>query len=291
MSAINTSFQALQSAVTLGRNQDLLNQSLIALSSGSKASVVSDNPAAAGVAGKLTSQSQRLNAVTTNLQNAVSYTQTGSGILGQVGDVLNRMSEISALAQDPAQSSADVAAYQTEFQGLQTELRNTIGGTAAEIGGSSDVASPLGTYDGTQLFGSNSPGYQVVLGAAVGESMTIPSTNLRTGAMLGLIQQDSSGNFTLDVSSATAADLTAATRQVAAGQATFGAAQARLDLAASTVRTQSQNMASAISQINDVDVASEATQLAKYNVLVQADAAMTAQANTNAEAVLKLLHQ
>jgi flagellin len=291
MSAINTSLQALQSAVTLDRNQGLLNRSLIALSSGTKQSIVADNPAAAGVAAKLTSQSQRLTSVVTDLQNAVSYTQTGSGILSQIGAVLDRMSEISSLARDPTQNSTDVAAYQTEFQSLQTRLRNTIGGTTAEIGGSSGVASPLGEYDGTQLFGSNSPGYQVVLGAATGESMTIPATNLRAGAMLGLIQQDSSGNFTLDVSSATTADLTAATQQVEAGQATFGAAQARLNLAASAVQTQGQNMASAISQINDVDVASEATQLAKYNVLVQADAAMTAQANTNAEAVLKLLHQ
>jgi flagellin len=114
---------------------------------------------------------------------------------------------------------------------------------------------------------------------------------LRTGALLSLIQQDSSGNFSLNVSSASTADLAAATQQVAGVQATFGAVQMRLNVVAAGVQTQSQNNTSTISQINDVDVAAASTQLATYNVLVQADAAMIAQANTNAEAVLKLLKQ
>ena len=280
MSAISSSLQAFQCAITLDRNQNLLNGTLVSLSSGSKSDNLANNPVGTGVANTLTSQNQRLSAVASNIQNAVSYTQTGSSILDNVGNVLNRMSQIATLAQDPAVSTSGAAAYQIEFQGLQNELRNTIGGTTAEIGGASGVASPLGTYDGTQIFGSSSPGFQVALGASASESMTIPSTNLRTGAMLSLIQQDSSGNYTLGASSASTADLTAATQQVAGAQATFAAAQVRLSLASATMQTQSQNNASAISQINDVDVAAASTQLATYNVLVQVDASMTAQANS-----------
>jgi flagellin len=291
MSAISSSLQAFQCAITLDRNQNLLNGTLVSLSSGSKSDNLANNPVGTGVANTLTSQNQRLSAVASNIQNAVSYTQTGSSILDNVGNVLNRMSQIATLAQDPTVSTSGAAAYQIEFQGLQNELRNTIGGTTAEIGGASGGASPLGTYDGTQIFGSSSPGFQVALGASASESMTIPSTNLRTGAMLSLIQQDSSGNYTLGASSASTADLTAATQQVAGAQATFAAAQVRLSLASATMQTQSQNNASAISQINDVDVAAASTQLATYNVLVQVDASMTAQANVNSEAVLKLLKQ
>jgi len=289
MSTISSSLQAFQSALTLDRNQDLLNGSLISLSSGSKNASVADDPVGAGVSNTLTSQNQRLNAAATNIQTAVSYTQTGDSILSNVGNVLESMSRLVTLAQDPTQSSADVADYQVEFQGLQNELRNTIGGATAEIGGTSGVASPLGAFNGIPLFGSS--GYQVVLGASADESMTIPATNLQTGATLNLIQQDSSGNYTLNVSSASAADLTDAIQQVASSRASIGAAQVRLNLASATVQTQSQNNASAISQINDVDVAAASTQLATYNVLVQADAAITAQANLTSEAVLKLLKQ
>jgi flagellin len=52
---------------------------------------------------------------------------------------------------------------------------------------------------------------------------------------------------------------------------------------------QSENLQSAISRINDVDVAQESTQLAKYNILVQSGTAMLAQANLMPQAVLKLL--
>jgi flagellin len=289
MSTISSSLQAFQSALTLDRNQDLLNGSLISLSSGSKNASVADDPVGAGVSNTLTSQNQRLNAAATNIQTAVSYTQTGDSILSNVGNVLESMSRLVTLAQDPTQSSADMADYQAEFQGLQNELRNTIGGATAEIGGTSGVASPLGAFNGLPLFGSS--GYQVVLGASADESMTIPATNLQTGATLNLIQQDSSGNYTLNVSSASAADLTDAIQQVASSRASIGAAQVRLNLASATVQTQSQNNASAISQINDVDVAAASTQLATYNVLVQADAAIAAQANLTSEAVLKLLKQ
>jgi flagellin len=291
MSTISSSLQTFQGALTLDRNQDLLNGALVSLSSGTKSGNVADNPVGAGVANALTSQNQRLEAVVTNIQNAVSYTQTGSSILTNVGSVLSRMSQLAALAQDPTLNATDVANYQTEFRALQNNLRNTIGGTTAQIGGASGVDSPLGSYNGTQMFGASSSSYQATIGSSADEAMTIPSTNLQNGAMLSLIQQDSSGNYTLNVSSASTADMTSATQQVAAAQASFGAAQSRLDLAFATVQTQSQNNASAISQINDVDVAAASTQLATYNVLVQVDAAMTAQANTNAESVLKLLKQ
>jgi flagellin len=291
MSTISSSLQTFQGPVTLDRNQDVLNNALTSLSSGTKTDNVAGDPVGTGVANALTSQNQRLNAVVSNIQNAVSYTQTGSSILDNVASVLSRMSQLIVLSQDPTMNAGDIANNQVEFQGLQNQLRNTIGGSTAEIGGTSGVASPLGTYDGTQIFGSASPGYQVAIGASPTESMTIPSTNLRTGALLSLIQQDSSGNFSLNVSSASTADLTAATQQVAGVQATFGAVQMRLNVVAAGVQTQSQNNTSTISQINDVDVAAASTQLATYNVLVQADAAMIAQANTNAEAVLKLLKQ
>ena len=52
---------------------------------------------------------------------------------------------------------------------------------------------------------------------------------------------------------------------------------------------QKTNMEAANGRIIDVDIAEESTRLAKYNVLVQASAAMLAQANTNSDVALMLL--
>ena len=49
------------------------------------------------------------------------------------------------------------------------------------------------------------------------------------------------------------------------------------------------NISAANSRIKDVDVASESTQFAKYNILVQAGTAMLAQANSSSQSALRLL--
>ena len=65
--------------------------------------------------------------------------------------------------------------------------------------------------------------------------------------------------------------------------------ETRLELAATTLSVEYENLSSAISRIRDVDVAKESTQLAKYNILVQSGTSMLAQANQSPQSVLKLL--
>jgi flagellin len=57
----------------------------------------------------------------------------------------------------------------------------------------------------------------------------------------------------------------------------------------SQLATLNNNLSAANSQIMDVDVASESTQFAKYNILVQTGTAMLAQANALPQIALKLL--
>jgi flagellin len=289
MSAININTQAMLSARNLDQTQDMLTRSLNRLSSGSKIVNPADDPAGFAVSGKMSAQNLRVQAASTNVQNAASYLQTTDGFMNQIGKVLARMSELNALAKDPTKSASDVSLYQQEFKALQDQLRSTIGGNTSDIGGTTNVSTPLGAFNGTTLFGSTAAP-TVSIGGDVGQSVTIPTTNLRTGSMLSLIQQDSSGNYTLQSTDAGASDvLDAATQQTATLRANVGAAQSRLDLAGTNLQVQSQNLVSTISQLSDVDVAKESTNLAKYNILLQAGTAMLAQANQVPQSVLKLL--
>jgi flagellin len=72
-------------------------------------------------------------------------------------------------------------------------------------------------------------------------------------------------------------------------RATNGAEQSRFSFASSLLTTNQQNLQAATSRITDVDVASESTQLARYNTLVQAGTSMLAQANQSSQVALKLL--
>lgn len=289
MSVINTNIQAMVAARNLTSSQEMLGRSLTRLSSGSKIVNPSDDAAGLAVSEKLDAQSRRVKAAATNVQNAVSYVQTADGFMSGMTKILSRMSELAILAKDVTKNSTDIALYQKEFMALQDQMRATVGGTTAEIGGTADVAAPLGAFNGITLFGGGA-GLTVTIGQAVGQEMNIASSNLRDGDMLAIINQDSTGAYTLSVTDADAiAKITAAIHDVAAERASLGASQSRLELAATTLQVENENLSSAISRIRDVDVAQESTQYAKFNILVQSGTAMLAQANQSPQSVLKLL--
>lgn len=291
MSVINTNIQAIAGARQLNQSQEMLGRSLSRLSSGSKIVKPSDDAAGLAVSEKLSAQNMRVRAATTNVQNAISYVQTADGFMSGMTKILSRMSELAILAKDVTKNSTDVDLYQQEFTALQDQLRATVGGTTSEIGGSADVDTPLGAFNGIVLFGST-PGLTVTIGQAVGQDMTIAGANLRDGDMGAIITQDSSGAYSLSIDDSDSIDkITSAIQDVATERATLGASQSRLELAATTLQVEYENLESAISRIRDVDVAEESTQFAKYNILVQSGTAMLAQANQTPSTVLRLLQQ
>jgi len=63
----------------------------------------------------------------------------------------------------------------------------------------------------------------------------------------------------------------------------------RLTFSSEMISQMRTNMKAALGRIVDVDIAEESTELAKNNVLVQASAAMLAQANSSTDVALMLL--
>lgn len=279
---INTNSAATAAARNLSRNQEMLNKALNRLSSGSKIVQPSDDAAGLAVSEKMNAQNRRLHAANTNVQNAKSYIQTADGFMSSMSKVLARMSELAMMAKDVTKNPGDIALYQTEFQALQQQLRDTVGGGT--------VTSPLGTFNGIELFGPNATGLSVTIGEGAGQTMLIAENNLRDGDMAAILAQGSPPAFDISVTSASVADMViAAIEDVATERATLGAAESRLDVASTTLAIEAQNIEAAISRIRDVDVAAESTELAKHNILVQSGTAMLAQANQLPQSVLRLL--
>lgn len=279
---INTNSAATSAARALSHNQEMLNKALNRLSSGSKIVQPSDDAAGMAVSEKMYAQSRRLQAANTNVQNAKSYIQTADGFMSSMSKVLARMSELAMMAKDVTKNPSDIALYQTEFQALQQQLRDTVGGGT--------VTSPLGTFNGIPLFGPNPTGLSVTIGEGAGQTMTLTENNLQDGDLAALLAQSSPPAFDLSVTSSAVADMViAAIEDVATERATLGAAESRLDVASTTLGIETQNIEAAISRIRDVDVAEESTELAKHNILVQSSTAMLAQANQLPQSVLRLL--
>ncbi len=99
-------------------------------------------------------------------------------------------------------------------------------------------------------------------------------------------------HITTASASATALDkVKFAISQVAQDRAALGAVQSRLNFTNEQLSVTKENLSSAISRIADVDVAEEATQYARYQILVQSGTQMLTQANQLPNAALQLLRQ
>jgi flagellin len=97
-------------------------------------------------------------------------------------------------------------------------------------------------------------------------------------------------NITTAAEAKTALELVKdAISQVAQDRAALGAVQSRLNFTNEQLSVTKENLSSAISRIADVDVAEEATQYARYQILVQSGTAMLQQANQLPQAALQLL--
>src|SRR6185436_6342111 len=115
---INTNTTAMASASNLSTSESMLSKSLARLSSGSKIVNPADDAAGMAVAMRLDAQVQRLNAAKSNVGNSISFTQTQDGYLKKIGKALDRLSELSILAQDVTKSDGDRTLYDAECQQL-----------------------------------------------------------------------------------------------------------------------------------------------------------------------------
>jgi flagellin len=266
---INTNTSALTSASNLNQSTNMLNKALAELSSGSKITSPADDPAGLAESISLGAEINRTSAASSNVSNAVSFAQTQDGYLQQIGGALDRMSQLSINAQDVTKSSSDLADYQAEFATLQAYVTNTGGAQ----------------FNGVSLFSATS---LTVSTDGDGGTFSMTAVNLSasqyTAATAGTVNISTSVGAT-----AALALVKAAITQLATDRANIGANESRLTYTNDQLGVLSNNLSAANSQITDVDVASESTQYAKYQILVQAGTSMLAQANQNPGSVLKLL--
>jgi flagellin len=140
----------------------------------------------------------------------------------------------------------------------------------------------------TRLSQLNTLSYSVSGGTGTGASGSYATEFTALQAELKTVDPTGS-SFTSDTGAPSGSSIAADLATVASLRATNGASQS-VDGFQNTLLTNAQtNAQSQLSTVSDVDVAQASTQLAKWNVLVQAGTAMLAQANQSSQLALKLL--
>ena len=119
---VNTNNLAMASSRNLAASMDSLSSSLARLSSGSK--IVSPEDDAAGLAQsiRLGAQIKANDSIRSNINNAISFSQTQDSIMQKAASAADRMGELAFLSLDNTKTDTDRSNYIVEFQGLQNFL-------------------------------------------------------------------------------------------------------------------------------------------------------------------------
>ena len=309
---LKTNSSASAAAFHLARNTQNLQKSLNRLASGSRIIQPADDTGGLAVSMKLQSSISRLEGAGHNVQNGISYLEVQDGILASAGRIVDRMIELKGMSQDMMKNDFDNATYENEFKDLQIQLydmtQQTFNGVSlfahrTETGGQGVFfATPTTagiTSDNTvSVFVSpdGSTGAKVSISKAMLLSaLTIHDSN-HTSSFFNSADQTTVFSFaatdlsgTMELGDVSVGVFNKALENIAALRARNGGTMSRLNFSAENISQQKANMEAALGRIVDVDVAAESSRLARNNVLVQASAAMLAQANSTPEIALMLL--
>jgi len=313
----------------LGKNQDALQSTIKKLASGKKLVDASTDPGTLSVSMKVNAAINRLSGAQNNVRNAMGFLEVQDGLLETASKIIMRMSELKGYAtQDPLKGDSDVASYNNEFKDLQNQLyqisqmdfngmslfaNHTNDGTEAQFNGMTGYTATDNTISiFTSSEGSSGPKVSIHRSLLL-SALTVKQVVNNSSAAINNKWSDASASDQSNASQTSGDDAitfavdpdgsigTLNLEQVSAGtfetvlenivflRAQTGGGLSRLNFALDSIASQETNMRAALGRIEDVDIAAEAANLSKYTILMQASAAMVAQANSTNEVALMLL--
>ena len=180
---------------------------------------------------------------------------------------------------------------QDTFNGVSLfAIKATGGGADGVFGGGAGLDNTVSIY--TTERGSSGPIVSLnkaLLLSAITFNSSDVSTNLAYGTAGAKTLAATSSASGVNLSAVEVSFFTQAIENIATLRAENGGTVSRFNFAYEQANRTKATLEAANGRIMDVDIATESTRLAKYNILVQASASMLAQANTTPNAALMLL--
>jgi flagellin len=268
MLSIQTNLASLLAQNNLRVNSDFQTKTIERVTSGFRINQSGDDAAGLSVANGYRSNVAELTQGVRNANDGVSMLQIIDGGLNNITKMLDRLKTLATeSATDTFTGSR--AILQAEYADTLTEIDRQAQNINLDTGGL--WAASLSVYIG----GGAGATVTVNLAAAASDS-----------AGLGI----AAGNISTTGGATTAIGaITTALGTLGATQGVVGSSQNKLTYAVNLASSQISSFSAAESRIRDADMASEAANLTKAQVLSQASLAAMAQANAAPQAVLSLL--
>ncbi len=281
--SIGSNITSLQAQRRLDQTGSKLSQSFNKLSSGYRINRGTDDAAGLAIAESLKAQSRIAGQAIRNTNDGISTIAIADGALGEVANILSRLAELASQAANGTLSTSQRSVVSNEFVALSSEIERI---------------SQVTEFNGIKLLsGTNSVTIQVGTGSTAASQ--IGYTN-QLATLQGIGLGNAAGalvysiNGTTNDLAATAARnaldaVYAAIYSVGASRGILGGIESRLSTAIANLGVARENLVAAESRIRDVDVAEEAANLTRLNILQQAGTSVLAQANQLPSLALQLL--
>jgi flagellin len=203
----------------------------------------------------------------------ISANNSSGGLQSKTITLQNNATAQTGQSIDSAISSINQQLQQSDNPTLQS-----ISAVKEDVGGTEKINFISSLNDFSVSFGSspNGDGFSGDAGTTVASTQNGSAATVSIDTQAGALQ-------------AVAAVATAVTK-LGVAQAGVGEGQNQLNYAVGLAQSQVTNFSAAESRIRDADVAKEAANLTKSQTLQQASIAAMAQANTEPQAILSLLH-
>ncbi len=282
---INTNIAALNAQRRLSESTGDLRKSFERLSSGLRIVRARDDAAGLAIADTLRADSRIASVAIRNANDGISLISIADGALDQMSSVLTRMAELAEQSANGTLGTVQRSALNGEFMSLASEIERIATTTTFNnlmlLSGGGTVSLQVGFDSSTNS--------QITYNGVEG---TLASLNLANAGSSQLLYSLTAGGSAEDQQAASLSALDAvkaAISSLTTARGTLGAAESRLSVAITNLSVSRENFLSAESQIRDVDVAQEAANLTRLNILQQAGAAVLAQANQQPALALTLL--
>ncbi|GKS86732.1 flagellin [Acidovorax sp. SUPP1855] len=187
-STINTNVASLTAQRNLGMSQNSLTTSMARLSSGLRITSAKDDAAGSSIAERMNTQIKGLAVAARNANDGISLAQTAEGALGKVGDMLQRMRELSVQASNATNSKKDREALQSEVKQLTDEV---------------DRVAKQTSFNGQKILDGSFAGALFQVGANSGENITVGALTNSSASGLSNIEYSTGSVTSINASDAT----------------------------------------------------------------------------------------
>lgn len=287
---VNTNMSALKTQRNLTNATNNMNKALERMSTGYKINSAKDDAANTFIATNLDVQVRGSKVAKSNISTAANMLSIAEGDLDVIHDNLARIRDLTVQASNGIYDNNSLTAIESEVQARLAEIDRVA--AASNFNGLNLLDGTLEAAGGVRLqVGANAAEAtnSITMEAALFETASTGADGLNIELTGGGVDTLTNEFKTPDGAAAYLDKLDAAITTINTRKAAIGSTGNRLDAATDSLTTTIENLTAAHSTIMDADIAEEAANFTKYQILQQTSSSLLVQANGLPSIALSLI--